>query len=508
MKHINSLFGDSLALLSGVLLTFSFAPFNIPVLAVVALILLLISWQHVSLGKAIWRGYLFGIGQFGIGVYWVYFGIHDWGETNVAISAGLSALFIGYLALYPALVGWITKGFFRNRKFIRSLLVFPAVWALLEWFRGWFLTGFPWLQLGYSQIDTPLSGFAPIAGVYGVSWALAFTAAALLAMLYLRARQRRGLLGLLVCIWSGAQLLKSVQWTQALGEPFQATLIQANIPLQTKWSPEQREDTLKIYAEMTRQHWDSRLIVWPETALPVIYDSLDPLFINSFNKEAVQQGSDILFGVIASGERAGQFYNALYLWGETKGVYYKRHLVPFGEYLPIQSLAKYMVDLIGFPESNFIPGSERQVPLSAAGYRFAASICYESGFAQELLPGLAEAAYLVNITDDGWWRDSLEPHQHLQMTRFRALETGRYMLRSSATGITAFINEKGKLVSSLAIFKRATLTDWVVPMIGSTPYMRWGDTLALSVLILSMILALLLAYRRRSKKRYFLLRSS
>ncbi len=497
MKQICSIGEDGIVLLSGILLSFSFAPYDNPLLAVVALILLLLNWQQVSLSKAIWRGYLFGLGQFGVGIYWVYFGIHDWGGVNVVISVGLTILLAAYLALYPALVAWITMGYNSNGKVIRLLLVFPAAWALLEWLRGWFLTGFPWLQLGYSQIDTPLSALAPITGIYGVSWLVAFSAAALLAMAYLQDWRRWGLFSVLISMWWGTQLLTSVEWTHPLGKPFQATLIQGNIPLHKKWLPQQRDATLHIYTEMTQQHWDSRLIVWPETALPVIYDSLDPQFINTFTAQALKHHSDIIFGVIASGEHAGEFYNALQLWGETKGIYYKRHLLPFGEYLPFQPVSNYMADLMGFPISNFKQGSDKQNLLKAADYPFAASICYEGIFGQELLQGLPKIAYLVNITDDGWWKNSPQPHQHLQMTRFRALETGRYMLRSSATGISAFINEKGKVVSRLTVFKRAALTGWVVPMAGSTPYMWWGDALALSVFALSIALAVLLGNRNK-----------
>lgn len=495
LKYINSKAGDSIVLLGGVLLTFSFAPYNNPVLAIIALIILLLNWQNVSPGKAFWRGYLFGLGQFSTGIYWVYFGVHDWGSVNETVSIGLSVLLVAYLASYSALLGWITVGCCNQHIMIRLLLVFPAAWGLLEWVRGWFLTGFPWLQLGYSQIDTPLSGLAPITGVYGLSWIVAFSAAALVATYQLKGRQRWGLICLLLSFWGAAQLLKSVAWTQAQGKPFQATLIQANIPMQRKWLPEQRDETLDIYTSLTRQHWDSSLIIWPETALPIIYDSLNPLFINTIKAEAIAHRSDILFGVIASGDRAGEFYNAMQLWGETKGTYHKRHLVPIGEYLPFQPISNEIANLLGLPISNFNKGAGRQDLLSAAGYYFSASICYESAFGQELLSGLPKAAYLVNITDDGWGRNSLQPYQHLQIARFRALETGRYMLRSSATGISAFINEKGQVISRLVMFKRAALSGWVVPMMGSTPYMLWGDVLALSAFIINMLFAARLTYR-------------
>lgn len=493
IQWTRSPWGEGIALMGGILLALSFAPFDYPLLAIVALLLLLLSWQQVSTAKGIWRGYCFGLGLFGAGISWVYVSIHDYGGANVLVATGLTALLTAFMALFIALVSGLSLIFSSDRNIVRLLLVFPAIWTLVEWSRSWFLTGFPWLQIGYSQMNTFLSGLAPVTGVYGLSWVSAFTAASILAAWTLRGVHRWGLLSLVLVVWLGAGALTWVEWTRPIGAPFQASLIQANISQAIKWLPEQRSKTLQLYQEMTRQHWDSQLIVWPETAIPGFYKSLPPHFIDSLTAEAIQHHSDLLIGLLVSGDSQDEYYNAMMALGEHPGIYYKRHLVPFGEYLPLQPVSGFIADLIQIPMSDFSAGNDQQPSLYAANYLLAASICYEDIFGQESLLGLPEAAYLVNITNDAWWGDSLAPHQHLQMARFRALETGRYMLRATNTGATAFINAKGKIISRAPLFEQTVLTDQVIPMTGSTPYVRLGDTPVLLALCLSLVIGILLS---------------
>lgn len=493
MKWTGSPWGEVIALLGGILLTLSFSPFDLPPLAIIALLMLLLSWQQVSQKKAVWRGYLFGLGLYGAGVSWVYVSIHDFGGANVLVAGALTTLLAAFMALFLALASWLSVAFFKDRPIMRLLLVFPAIWTLVEWSRSWFLTGFPWLQVGYSQINTPLSGLAPITGLYGLSWVSALTAASMLAAWELRSWRRWGLMGLLLLAWLGAGALTLIEWTRPVGLAFQATLIQANIPQSLKWLPQQQAKTLQLYTDMTRKHWDSRLIVWPETAIPGFYKSLSADFKRSLTAEANKHNTDILLGVLASGAKADEYYNTMMAVGSHPGAYYKRHLVPFGEYLPLQPVSSFIADLIQIPMSDFSAGHDQQKPLYAADYLLAPSICYEDIFGQESLLGLPDAAYLVNITNDAWWGNSLAPHQHLQMARFRALETGRYMLRATNTGATAFIDAKGKIISHAPLFERTALTDWVTPMTGSTPYIRFGDKPILWVLFLSLGLAWLVS---------------
>lgn len=502
MQRISFPWNESLTLLAGVLVTLSFSPFDYWLLAIVAMSLLLASCTTGRVGQAVRCGYCFGLGQFGAGVSWLCSGIHDYGGTDYGTAATLTVFLVAYLALFPALACWVSFAFFRHCIVLRLLGVFPAVWGLTEWVRSWLLSGFPWLQLGYSQLDSPLAGLAPVTGVYGLSWMCALTASSLVAVFYLRGfYYRAGLIGLLLICWCGSGMMTSVAWTQPLAEPFQAALIQANISSKLKWKPRQRDDALRIYSAMTRQVWGSRLVVWPETALPMLYDSLDPRFINSFREELINHDSDLLFGIITAGSRHRRYFNTMKLWGKHTGDYHKRHLVPFAEYDPVSQLPKFIAGAVNFPMADFSSGPGRQQPLLAAGFRVAASICYEAAFGSEMLLGLPEAAYLVNISNDDWAGSSLAPYQHFQMARFRALETGRYLLRAAVSGITAFIGPKGEIIRSAPLFARTVLVGRVVPMTGSTPYVRWGDNLALTVFGFSWGMAVCWGQIRTADKR-------
>lgn len=478
---------DVLALLGGLLLPLSFAPFDIPFLAVIALMLLFAGWLEATPGRAFRRGYLFGLGQFGLGVSWVYVSLHDYGGADLLEAAGLTTLFILFLGLYPGLAGWVAVRYFRcsapregneekpSLRATDAIAVFPAVWILMEWFREWFLTGFPWLQVGYSQMDTPLAGLAPVFGLYGVGWAVAVLAGLLLTAPRLTGGRRRlALLGVMSLIAVAAGL-GFITWSRPAGEPFQATLIQGNIPQDLKWQPENQRATLQSYLRLTRNHWDSQLIVWPETAVPAFYQQVKDSYLAELEKEAREHGTDLLLGVPYYNQTEDRYYNALATLGGTPGFYFKRHLVPFGEFLPLRPLLGWILDILQIPLGDFAAGDAEQPPLVAANYPLTASICYEDVYGQESLAGLPRAAYLVNVTNDAWFGNSIAPHQHVQMARMRALETGRWMLRASNTGVTAIIDPQGAIVARAPMFMETTLSGRITPMKGRTPYVFWGN---------------------------------
>lgn len=468
-------FHDILALLGGLLLPLAFAPFDYAVLAVVGMLFLFATWRDASPGRAFLRGYLFGLGQFGLGVSWVYVSMHDYGGAGVPAAAALTFLFTAFLSLYPALAGWLSRRLFDGSRSFQLLIVFPAVWILMEWFRGWFLTGFPWLQIGYSQTDTPLSGYGPVFGVYGIGWVLAFVAGAILAVFHSVRKPRTIAAAAIVAVLGLGRALSGVSWTQPAGDPFKVTLLQGNVPQNMKWQPEFQRATLDMYADMTRRSWDSRLIVWPETAVPAFYHQVKDTYLADLEAEANARGTDLLIGVPFYDLTQDRYFNAVVSLGESAGVYFKRHLVPFGEYLPLRPVLGFVLDILQIPLSDFASGDGGQTALVAAGYPLAASICYEDIFGQESLAALPEAAYLVNVTNDAWFGDSIAPYQHAQMARMRALETGRYMLRATNTGITAIVNPKGKIDVAAPLFQRTQVSGTITPFAGSTPYARWGD---------------------------------
>lgn len=490
--------GEIAALSSGAALPLAFAPFSIYPLAIICIAVLFALWRTVTPARACWRGFLFGLGMFGTGVYWVFISMNDFGGMSWQLSLTITLLLILVLALFPALAGYTAVRLTGKQDadgFPVFLLIYPAVWAMFEWIRGWFLTGFPWLNLGYSQIDAPLAGFAPLTGVYGISLIVALSAALLLAMIHGRNMIRGGSLALLTVLWLGGGLLAMVDWTRVAGEPLRLSLVQGNVPQDLKWHPGMREVTLEIYADMSREHWDSDLIVWPETAIPMFEYQARP-FLDRMAEEARAHGTEMLVGVVYEDRVTQRYYNSLItLASDPPGRYHKHHLVPFTEYLPLRSIFGDLIDLFDIPMSNFAAGDRSQAPLELLGQRIGLSICYEDAFGEEIIRALPEATLLVNVSNDAWFGDSIAPHQHLQIARMRAAETGRYLARGTNTGVSAFIGPRGELLSTAAQFESTVLTDQVEPREGATLYVLVGNGLFVGMAVL-MLLAGWLGNRR------------
>ncbi|MFM8330159.1 MAG: apolipoprotein N-acyltransferase [Candidatus Methylumidiphilus sp.] len=473
-----------LALLGGLLLPLAFSPFDWAWLAPVCLCLLFASWLHATPLQAFARGYGFGLGQFGFGVSWVYLSMHNYGGASPLEAGGLTVLMTLYLALYPALAGWLAARLFGSAgKHRKLLLAFPACWVLAEWLRGWFFLDFSWLQLGSSQVGTVLGlGLAPLLGVYGVSFAVALLAGLGLSALDRDDWPRRGAMvaiGLLIVACAG---LDQIEWTQPAGAPFKAALLQGNIAQGQKWRPEFQRATLNLYAEMSRQHWDAKLIVWPETAVPAFYHQVKDTWLADLRAEAAPHGADLIIGMPWVDMDTRQYYNAMVSVAAKPETYLKRHLVPFGEYLPFRPAFGWILDILEIPLSDFASGAAGQPPMHAAGYPLAASICYEDTLGHEARDALPQAAYLVNVTNDAWFGDSIAPHQHVQMARMRAVEAGRWLLRSTNSGITAAISPEGEIVGQAPLFQQAAVVAVITPMSGATPYVWWGDWAIIGVL--------------------------
>ncbi|HKK05884.1 MAG TPA: apolipoprotein N-acyltransferase [Gammaproteobacteria bacterium] len=487
------------ALLAGGVVPLAFAPFEYFPLAVLAPALLFALWRGAAPRRALGLGFVFGLGQFGVGVSWVFVAIHDFGYSGVAVASIITGLFVALLALFPALLGYGLAGALRRAErsgrgvgeAVVFLLLMPAGWTLAEWVRGWFLTGFPWLDLGYSQIDAPLAGLAPVFGVYGVSWAAAFTAGLLVWMATaLGRRQWRvlvpGVLGLAL-LWAGAAALMRVEWTHPVGQPLRVSLIQGNVAQETKWDPLAVAHRVNVYGTLTRQHWDSDLIVWPENAMTDYYRRLAPGFLDGLAAEARAHDTDIVLGVPVTDPATGRYYAAMVSLGRTPGVYRKRHLVPFGEYVPLQSVLRGLIAFFDLPMSSFSPGPADQPLLHAAGQPLAVSICYEDAFGELVRGDLPQATLLVNGSNNAWYGDSLAPAQHLEIGRMRALETGRDLAGATTNGISALVNYRGRILARSPQFRRTVLTGRLQPRSGATPYVWWGNSPVLAGLWLGLL---------------------
>ncbi len=463
------------ALAGGLLLPLGFAPFDLFPLAVLSPVLLFVLWRDAAPGRAAVRGFLYGLGMFGLGVSWVYVSLHRYGNMPAPL-AGLAVLvFVAGLSLYPALLGWMQARFFPARGAWHAILVLPALWVLGEWIRGWFLTGFPWLNLGYSQASSPLAGYAPWLGVYGVSFFCALSAGLLAA----GARQPKKIftrwLPLLVLIWAGGWLAGNVDWVQPAGNPLQVTLVQGDVPLDNKWRPENLRAILSRYFSMSAAAPRSDLIIWPEAAIPAYLDEIDPGDLTSLRRISHTAHVDFLIGVVERDRDRRRYYNSVVSIGPQPGIYRKRHLVPFGEYTPRIPLLSWLMQSLQIPMSDFSSGPPEQPPLVAAGQKIGVSICYEDAFGEEVIRALPAATLLVNVSEDAWFGDSFAPSQRLQMARLRALETGRPMLRAADTGPSAVIDPRGRVTAQSPPFQVYALTASVQPMRGVTPYVRYGN---------------------------------
>jgi apolipoprotein N-acyltransferase len=475
-------FGDVGALLAGAILPLAFAPFGLAPLAILSPAILFWLWIELAPGRSFWRGWLYGLGMFGIGVSWVQISIHQFGLPVLAFSVTVTVLFITFLALYPALLGYLVNRLFPGAQGgVRFFMLLPASWTLMEWLRSWLLTGFPWLNLGYSQIDSPLAGIAPVLGVYGVSFAVVLSAGTLCyAWAY---PQRLRCLVLLVPLWGAAWLANRIAWTESFGaEPIEVALIQGNIPQTLKWLPARYQATLDRYLALSAPHWGIDLMIWPETAIPAFYHSAQPL-IQALQAQVESTGTDLLIGVPSMGESGKTYYNSVVRIGSTAGFYHKRHLVPFGEYMPLQPIVGRLLSFLEIPMADFSAGSDAQSLLRVADQPVGISICYEDAFGEEVIDTLPHATLLVNVSNDAWFGDSIAPHQHLEMARMRALETGRYLLRATNTGISAVIDRRGTIMARSPQFEAHALIAQATPYHGATPYVRFGNAPVVVALI-------------------------
>ena len=421
-------------------------------------------------------GYWFGVGLFGAGVPWVYVSMYYFGGVILPVAIALTILFALFLSLYPALAAWSTRYFQGLSRYWLLLGVFPAIWVLVEWVKGWMFTGFPWLNLGYSQIDAPLKGYAPILGVYGVSWLVALSAGMLLlSILDRRRRNLQRLLPVLAALWITGAALEYVPWTAPVGEPLRVTLVQGNVGQDVKWLPEQRQPTIERYLSMTERNWDSDIVLWPETAMPFYYHQGSE-FLKALAAKARATNTEMLLGLPVYEQATGRYFNSMVRLGNgAPAFYHKRHLVPFGEYIPLKSVLGGLVDFMNIPMSDFSSSKAPPHNLMLAGVPMAIGICYEDVFGEELIDYLPEAGVLVNASNDAWFGRSVAPHQHLQIARMRSLEVARPMLRVTNTGVTALIDFRGKVTRALAQFETAFLTGNVQARTGSTPYVIWGN---------------------------------
>ncbi len=464
----------------GAFAVLGFAPYYLYLTTIASLIGLFYLWQKTSTAKqAALIGFMYGLGLFGIGIYWIYISLHDFGGMPWWMASFATFVLCAFLALFPAAVGALSK------RTNCSLLSIPVFWALSEWIRSWIFTGFPWLTIGYSQVPhSPLIGFMPIIGVYGVSFITALSASLIAYGLANPAQNlicKRNTIVVLALIWVSGSVLKLVEWSTPANKPTSVALLQGNIAQDIKWSPEATEQTLKTYLDMA-QASKAKLIIMPETALPMLASEIPNQYTQALKKHALDNQGDILIGAVESVASANpsepnQYFNSMLSIGSANTqTYRKSHLVPFGEFIPLKNIFGWVYrDWLNIPLSDLARGSVKQQPMELVGQKVAVNICYEDVFGEEIIRQLPQATLLANASNDAWYGESFAAYQHMQFSQARAIETGRVMLRATNTGATAMIDTHGEVIAQAPHFSKTTLNVNAQGYTGTTPYVRWGN---------------------------------
>ncbi len=487
----------SFALACGAALPLAFAPYDFAWLAIPAIAGFFAAIAGLPPRQAALGGWLFGLGMFGHGVWWIQVSVHKFGLPVYSFSVSVTALFVAFMALYPAVFAYLVVRWPSPASRFKSTLVLPGIWVLLEWLRGFLFTGFPWLNLGYSQLATPFGNFAPLLGAYGVSYVTALAAGLCLAIVAATNRQRVILVLAVIGLFLSSLVVGTITWVEAVDKPYPVALVQGAVPQELKWRAEVREPTLELYQHLTEPHWDSKLIVWPETAIPAFAHAV-PGVLQQLRARAQRARSGLLTGIPIAAAGSTAYYNSVLLLGREEGRFDKRHLVPFGEYLPFDRWLRSILNFLSIPMSSFSPGAEQQALIASGPFRIGVSICYEDAYASEIRQALPTANILVNVSDDAWFGDTVAPHQHLQIAQMRAREMGRYLLRATNTGISAIIDHHGRIIARAPQFEAAVLRADASVMTGTTPFARYGQA-PIIILVFAALSLNLVHARHRSQ---------
>ncbi|MFL1732663.1 apolipoprotein N-acyltransferase [Moraxella oculi] len=477
-----------LALIAGMVFSLSLAPYYLwPVAIFSVMVLYALLVNEDSPVRAFWLGQLYGFGTWVVGASWLYHSIHEYGSIPSWIAAIMIVVMAMVMGLFQAFFAWAFVRFVG-----RQPLAFASLWVFQEWLKTWLLSGFPWLFVGYAFTEQSwLTGFAPVLGVFGVSFMAVLFSASLVELF--RQNLRFFVLSALVLMLNAA--LSWVDWTwQKPNDRLSVSLVQGNIPQDLKWLTQYRERTLEIYADLSSNEWGRDVIIWPEAAIPMFHDEAAP-FINRIANQALAKESAWVTGLMyrdfeqydASKDSYPPIYNsAAAIDRHGISLYKKQHLVPFGEYIPFSGLFNILPNLANMQSMRSISaGDANQTPLMVKGRNVGAAICYEVAYPDTTRHNAKDAEVLLTISNDAWFGTTAGPWQHLQMVQMRSLETGRYFIRATNTGITAIINHKGKIQNIVPQFERTVLQGEVPMMMGVTPFVRFGNypILGLSALL-------------------------
>lgn len=500
-----------LSFMLGLALVFCYAPFSYYWL----IFLLLPSWLYTLHGKSVKaatkQGFIFAFGWFSAGISWVHVSIDQFGGLPLIASILLMVLLCLYLALFLALACYLAAHFSHLKKLNLWLLL--PFWLLAEFLRGVLLTGFPWLTLGYSQIDGPLAAFAPIIGERGLS---AMVIMISIAMVYIVKQHKRFLhIAFLVAISLASLLLQNTAWVSLTGESVKTVMVQGNIKQEMKWAPELTWPTMLKYLDLTRQHYPADIVIWPESAITAVEPSTQAQdFLQIVQNSTLLNNSSVISGIIDYNINNKNYYNNLIVLGKAsltdeqgsyqynnKNRYAKHHLLPIGEFVPFADWLRPIAPFFNLPMSSFSRGDYVQDNLIANGYHLLPLICFEVAFAEQLSANFSnQTDLLLTVSNDAWFGDSHGPHQHLEIVRMRALEFGRPFLRATNNGITAVVDHQGNILKQIPQFEQAVLSTQVPLVTGLTPYARYTRVIDFTIALLLLVFAFIRRWQEKTSK--------
>jgi apolipoprotein N-acyltransferase len=486
-----------LVFIAGLIGPLGFAPFHLPGLIILSLALLFHNLLNCSIKQSFALGFTFGLGYFGFGVSWVIVSIHDYGQLNYFLAGLTTLLFITYLSLFPAALAYVFKLLYTNNGFL-SLLLFSSLWCFSELLRSKLFSGFPWLLVGLTQLDTPLKHVAPVIGLNGLSFLCAFLAALLVMGIRELSIKRYFYFSIFVLMFILPEATKSIDWTQVKKEPVSIGVVQANLSMRDKWDEALFWKLLKYYEQTIKQLLGKQLIILPESAIPLPASYLED-YLNKINKEAIKANSSLILGILqATDDSETEYYNSIISLGAAQGEHTKYQLVPFGEYIPkpFVSINRWL----GLPEPNIVPGKPQQELIKIAQHPIASLICYEIAYPNLLRLQMPLAQWIVSISDSGWFGHSLATYQQLQMAQMLSLLTGRFQVVVNNDGLSSIINTKGNIINSLPPFSSGILQGEIYPAEGTTPWVYWSEYPSIVFCSLSLIFMLFLRLRRITKQ--------
>lgn len=481
------------ALFAGILMACSIAPWDLAWTVFIAPLLMYLCVFQAGPRRALWLGLVFGVANFGLSVSWVFVSIYEHGNASVALAGTLTALFVVGLALVLPATQML---FFRLLSSKSNVIVFALVWVLWEWLSTWIFTGFPWLLIGYAVIDSPYAGYAPIGGVLLVSLMALLT----ISIFWHAWSERQYYLFIIVIAIPMVGFgLARISWVEPAGEPLEVALVQANVPQNEKWDPTKKRLFFDLYRKLSKPHWAKDIIVWSENSITVPLPQAG-VWINQLEVMGKRNKTTLITGIInyeTKADGAITYNNTAIAIGAGNGIYVKRKLVPFGEYLPYESILGEVVNFFNLPFPNMSSGPDIDNTITAGTTRIAMAICYEIVFPELVRSSGQNPELLLTISNDSWFGSSSGPLQHLQIARMRALEMGRYLMRSTSNGVTAIVDDRGRVKEQLPRFKVAVLVGEVQPLKGKTLFAIFGFKPWIVIILMAIIAWFTISWQNR-----------